>query len=233
MSYTPIARRNKVSVCDGYTPVVERQPIAEKFLTPEEVKANQNFQNIQALKSGKFAGQGISSTKPETFVKTGGPTELEKKLGVVKKPTSFLQSPLIKAFTDPKVFGGRQDNVLYSTRGYSQEDITEAEPTVLEKLTAVPKVASEITNALGVITSIIPGYSTILERLANTSIGNKLADIGANIESFSKPKTPGEAKAMSVADIAINIPAEGAFAGSLKSTQRVAKIIAEDRKSVV
>jgi len=143
-------------------------------------------------------------------------------------PTSFYK-PVPKAvvapqkvplkITVPNVIG----ELLIPSRGYTEQQIKEAKPTLKESLTATPRVASEIYTGLGRLgemgLSKIPGYSKVFE-YAQKKTGGLLPDAFGKLEEFQQPKTAGEAKAMRFVDVASFFPV-----GSVKNIGRVSKVI--------
>lgn len=108
-----------------------------------------------------------------------------------------------------------------STRGYTQEELDTAKPTLKEKAISVPRLAAEITSGIGELTTLIPGAPELGDKIADTKIGNMIAKGGEKIIEFGKPKTAGEAKAMQIVDVASNfIPG----AGTVKNVSKTSKI---------
>lgn len=115
-------------------------------------------------------------------------------------------------------------DIIMPPRGFSEEELSKAKPTLKEGLLAGPKMGAEIITSLGGLYGAFPRSNAQRESVSKflqTSLGNKLADAGEKIAEFSKPRTAGEAKAMRAGDIATLLPV-----GSLKSvkaTQALAK----------
>lgn len=141
------------------------------------------------------------------------PTKLPEPKYKVRKQT----------FEDVKALPKQAKDFLLPPRGYSEEELRKAKPTVKETLTALPKVVSEVSTGLG---SLLGG-SSIFQKIAETKIGGKLADLGQKQAEFAVPKTAGEAKAMRVVDAATIAPI-----GSIRIGTGAARLIAKSRNPV-
>ncbi len=165
-------------------------------------------------------------------------------LNIIKKPLGLIKDTIIGLpqatkelvtgtgeFSADKTLGIARNTVLglpkatkdtlFPTRGYTEEQLTEAKPSILDIVKAPIKIGAEIATSFGDITNIVAQKP--LYKATQTNIGSKLADIGQNIKDFSIPKTPEEAKAMRGIDILSSIPTG---IGSVKNIGTASKIIA-------
>src|SRR3990167_4787594 len=93
------------------------------------------------------------------------------------------------------------------TRGFTEEELFQADPTLAQRLKSIPKFGAEIvggTISLGELLGDIKG----LQRFALTKAGGVLAQAGEPIQrgaerllKFAEPKNVEEAASMRVADI--------------------------------
>ena len=123
----------------------------------------------------------------------------------------------------PSVVAKAVKEFALPNRGYTDEEIAGAKPTFKEKLTALPKVAAEISGGIG---SLVGG-SKLFQAIADTKVGSVLADLGKRQEEFAVPKTAGDAKAMRVVDAGTFFLGElkaGSAASALSKTKNVTKI---------
>lgn len=99
------------------------------------------------------------------------------------------------------------------SRGFSEQQISEAKPNLRDQLVGISRSASEIAQAPGAI------GSSILEKV----YGVKPYTFGQKtLEEYSKPTTPEEAKAMRLVDIAGFAPI-----GSVKNLGKTAEVISK------
>lgn len=137
---------------------------------------------------------------------------------------TLLQKGIDAVKATPKLL----KDIFIPTRGYTEQQISQAKPTVVESLKAPLRLGAEMTKgaadlyALGkqitpkplksVVKSIVPGAAA-LDALSETAPAKTAYE---TIDEFSRPKTAGEAKSMRVADIAsFGI---GGFSKSLNKT---------------
>lgn len=179
----------------------------------------------------------VSQFKNEPIKSTAKPLDLNVKprttvSGDIKLPFDATKTGI---FTNtilglPKA----AKDIFFPTRGYEEEEIKKANPSVTQKIMGVPKVAAEIfagTTELGnttlgeLLSDIKP-----LQRFTQTKAGGKLADIGEGVSKgveklyeFSQPKNVEEASAMRLADIGTF------FVGELKIGGTSAQLIAKSK----
>jgi hypothetical protein len=160
------------------------------------------------------------------------PFELIKKgaTGLINQGKGFFNAP------DNSTAGIIKNTVLglpkaaketfVPTRGYTEQQLKEAKPTLKESVVAAPKVASEIYTGIGRLGEMgaqyLPGYNSLMNKLVQTKTGNVLSNVIPKLEQFQTPKTVGEAKAMRFLDIAGLAPV-----GSIKNIGTVSKVISK------
>jgi hypothetical protein len=160
------------------------------------------------------------------------PFELIKKgaTGLINQGKGFFNAP------DNSTAGIIKNTVLglpkaaketfVPTRGYTEQQLKEAKPTLKESVVAAPKIASEIYTSVGRLgemgTKFLPGYNSLMDKIVQTKTGNVLSNVIPKLEQFQTPKTVGEAKAMRFIDIAGLAPV-----GSIKNIGTVSKVISK------
>ncbi len=120
-------------------------------------------------------------------------------------------------------------DLVLPTRGYTETELKKAKPTFKDQVVGTGKGIAEISSGLGQLGSMganyLPGYSSVIDKLAKTKVGGKLADTGQALSDFSRPDTVGQAKAMRVFDVASNfLPV-----GSVKNLGTASKVIAASK----
>jgi hypothetical protein len=141
------------------------------------------------------------------------------KLSQYFQPTSEVRKrDVAREFFNPETFAKTLKDIFIPTRGFTEEQLKEAKPSLAERLKGVPRVAAEIAT-LG---ELIPSDQT---EVLKTKLGQTLANVGDKISDFAKPKTPEEAAAMRAIDVLSIFPI-----GSLKIPATAATTIAKSRK---
>jgi hypothetical protein len=145
------------------------------------------------------------------LVKGEGEFGAEKPLGIARNTVVGL----------PKA----ADDIFHSLRGYTEEQHKQAKPGIKDKAIAIPKYVAEFSSAIGGLLGS-SGRSPVAKFANETKLGNKLADFGAKITEFAKPKTVEEAKAMRFLDLVSLMPV-----GSVTKAGTAAKAIAQETKN--
>lgn len=109
-------------------------------------------------------------------------------------------------------------NFVAPSRGYTEKELRQSQPTFTERVKAIPKLTAELAT-IGEIAGDVP----VLQKASETKVGSKLADWGQKISDFAKPQTVGEAAAMRIADVVTAIPA-----GTIRSVTPTATKIAKN-----
>lgn len=112
--------------------------------------------------------------------------------------------------------------LFFPTRGYTEKELKEAKPTTRQIIAGTPKAVAEFSANVGNLLGSSP--NSLAAKVANTRIGGKLADVGARIEEFGKPRNVEEAAAMRVFDIVSAVPA-----GSIKVSTTGARAISRTK----
>lgn len=147
-----------------------------------------------------------------------------------RKANSFgglLKNALLGLPQGAKKVGGVLKEFVAPTRGYSEEELGKAQPTVKQTALGIPKMAAEFGSSIGGLLGNLASERSLLSKIAQTKIGEKLADAGAKIGDFATPKSVEEAKAMRIADIATALPI-----GSLKKVGTGAKFFVNEFDNV-
>jgi len=153
-------------------------------------------------------------------------------LDVKKKSTNPFDTDSVKTPFDATKLGIAVNTVkgipraakelFFPERGYTDKELAAAKPSFTQNLSGVPKVVSEFSGAIGGVLG--SSDRSLASRFAQTPLGGKLADVGAKIQEFGKPKSVEEAAAMRFADVLTFLPV-----GSLKVTGAGARTIANTR----
>src|SRR3990167_4728384 len=166
--------------------------------------------NFSALQSKPKTGLNFSALmggKPQAIPKQVTPFDATK-LGIFVNTIKGLP----KATKD----------ILFPTRGFTEEELKQAKPSAKQQTLGIPRVAAEFSSIIG--GALGSSLTSRAARFAQTPFGGKLADIGEKITEFGTPKTAEEAAAMRFADVVTILPI-----GSMKITTTGATIIAKTR----
>lgn len=150
------------------------------------------------IKAGKAVVNDTRSSEPFTSTKTG-----------------IAYNTVLGLPQAAKTVGKTVKDFLLPTRGYTEAELKKAEPSLGDYAKSIPKLGAEFAG-VGNLLNLIPRYERGAQRIADTKVGSKLADIGGRISDFGVPKTVEEAKAMRFADIATFLPM-----GSVKAVKGV------------
>lgn len=129
---------------------------------------------------------------------------------------------------------GTVKQTFLPTRGFTEEELRQADPTLAQRIKSIPKLASEIVGgaiSLGELLGDIEG----LQKFSQTKAGGVLADIGGTVRrgaerllAFAEPKNVEEAAALRVSDIGFlaigNIRVPRSAAVTIARSKNAAKI---------
>lgn len=168
-------------------------------------------------------GKGVTPTIPTPLPPYKAPAGLFDAPEISTKLPEPKYTVRRQTIEDVQALPKQAKEFLLPSRGFSDEEIAAAKPTAKESALAVPRAAAEIVSGFG---SLLGG-SKILQAIADTKIGDKLADVGEKIQDFGTIKTPGEAKAARFVD------AGTLFLGELRIGNGAASKIARSKNADV
>jgi len=159
----------------------------------------------------------------------GGQSQ-EERIALTPELRAPLQSrvPAQTVREEPKSLasrvGGFAKELLIPSRGYSEEQLAEAKPTLREKLAGLGRFGAE----LGATALTGAEYLTLSKFIRKPGKDDLTDKAIAKLEELGKPKTAGEAKTMRLGDIALAVP--GGAVGKIKNVGKAKKAVSRVKK---
>lgn len=178
-----------------------------------------------------FQGASEILTDKQTFVNT--------QTGAVQVPNADDETPIGKARNTLQGAARMAKDLVLPTRGFTEAEISAANPTLKDRFKAVSRFPAELVSGLGALSNYNPSTRKLNEAILRTRVGQRLADAGDAITEYGKPKNAAEAQTMRLTDI-LTLPVGGTMRGVSKADElnrlidanRVRKVLKDGKEAL-